>query len=124
MRTLRANGEAGEKVSFIFLKSRKDSVLRHCEERSDEAIQTSFVALDCFATLAMTDLNAFFCCYPFQSSSQDAKMMSSRWLTCQGMTRRSIRSTIQNSTTPSSARITSAANIVGRSKVPMERCST
>jgi hypothetical protein len=28
--------------------------MRHCEERSDEAIQSSFVALDCFASLAMT----------------------------------------------------------------------
>src|SRR5258708_22925051 len=27
---------------------------RHCEERSDEAIQTFFLALDCFASLAMT----------------------------------------------------------------------
>ena len=32
--------------------------------------------------------------------------------------------TTQNSTTPSSARITSAANIVGKSNVPIERCST
>jgi hypothetical protein len=28
---------------------------RHCEERSDEAIQSYFVTLDCFAPLAMTD---------------------------------------------------------------------
>jgi len=27
---------------------------RHCEERSDEAIQFLLVALDCFAALAMT----------------------------------------------------------------------
>jgi hypothetical protein len=27
---------------------------RHCEERSDEAIHTYFVAVDCFAALAMT----------------------------------------------------------------------
>jgi hypothetical protein len=27
---------------------------RHCEERSDEAIQSSILALDCFASLAMT----------------------------------------------------------------------
>jgi hypothetical protein len=27
---------------------------RHCEERSDEAIQSYFAALDCFASLAMT----------------------------------------------------------------------
>jgi hypothetical protein len=27
---------------------------RHCEERSDEAIQTGAAALDCFAALAMT----------------------------------------------------------------------
>jgi hypothetical protein len=27
---------------------------RHCEERSDEAIQFFFAALDCFASLAMT----------------------------------------------------------------------
>jgi hypothetical protein len=30
-------------------------VFRHCEERSDEAIQLSFLAaMDCFASLAMT----------------------------------------------------------------------
>ena len=29
---------------------------RHCEERSDEAIQTFCLALDCFAALAMTSL--------------------------------------------------------------------
>jgi len=28
--------------------------LRHCEERSDEAIQSVWVALDCFASLALT----------------------------------------------------------------------
>jgi hypothetical protein len=28
---------------------------RHCEERSDEAIQTFTAALDCFAPLAMTN---------------------------------------------------------------------
>src|SRR3954451_21775422 len=28
---------------------------RHCEERSDDAIQTAFLALDYFAALAMTD---------------------------------------------------------------------
>jgi hypothetical protein len=27
---------------------------RHCEERSDEAIQGPYWSLDCFATLAMT----------------------------------------------------------------------
>jgi hypothetical protein len=27
---------------------------RHCEERSDEAIQNGAAALDCFASLAMT----------------------------------------------------------------------
>jgi len=27
---------------------------RHCEERSDEAIQDGAAALDCFASLAMT----------------------------------------------------------------------
>jgi uncharacterized metal-binding protein YceD (DUF177 family) len=27
---------------------------RHCEERSDEAIQNGDAALDCFASLAMT----------------------------------------------------------------------
>src|ERR1700761_4700896 len=27
---------------------------RHCEERSDEAIQSSVASLDCFASLAMT----------------------------------------------------------------------
>jgi hypothetical protein len=28
--------------------------IRHCEERSDEAIQNGGAALDCFASLAMT----------------------------------------------------------------------
>jgi hypothetical protein len=28
--------------------------MRHCEERSDEAIQKLSAALDCFASLAMT----------------------------------------------------------------------
>jgi hypothetical protein len=32
-----------------------DAVLRHCEERSDEAIQNGNAALDCFASLAMTN---------------------------------------------------------------------
>jgi hypothetical protein len=32
--------------------------IRHCEERSDEAIQRAFeTALDCFASLAMTKEN-------------------------------------------------------------------
>jgi hypothetical protein len=30
-------------------------VVRHCEERSNEAIQNFTVALDCFAALAMTE---------------------------------------------------------------------
>ena len=33
----------------VFLKK-----LRHCEERSDEAIQLVFLRVDCFASLAMT----------------------------------------------------------------------
>jgi hypothetical protein len=32
--------------------------LRHCEKRSDEAIQSFLAALDCFASLAMTELVA------------------------------------------------------------------
>src|ERR1700727_3739448 len=39
MRTLRANGEAGEKVSFIGEYPQRLEG-RHCEERSDEAIQS------------------------------------------------------------------------------------
>src|SRR5712675_1049367 len=31
-----------------------DVAARHCEERSDEAIHACFLALDCFASLAMT----------------------------------------------------------------------
>jgi hypothetical protein len=31
----------------------RDVVSRHCEERSDEAIQSFFVALDCFAELVI-----------------------------------------------------------------------
>src|SRR5579883_3129544 len=38
MRTLRAKGEAGEKVSFMWMSSMTASC--HCEERSDEAIQS------------------------------------------------------------------------------------
>src|SRR6202158_5459314 len=34
--------------------SNSPNILRHCEERSDEAIQTCGVALDCFAALAIT----------------------------------------------------------------------
>jgi hypothetical protein len=33
--------------------------LRHCEEQSDEAIQTFFGAMDCFAALAMTILTDY-----------------------------------------------------------------
>src|ERR1700754_2117686 len=41
MRTLRANGEAGEKVSFMACPSVIQTWQhRHCEERSDEAIQS------------------------------------------------------------------------------------
>src|SRR4051812_39322276 len=47
---------------WSFGPSRNDDLndfLRHCEERSDEAIQTFFVArLDCFAALAMTAVGA------------------------------------------------------------------
>ena len=32
---------------------------RHCEERSDEAIQSLVAGLDCFASLAMTRLVAW-----------------------------------------------------------------
>jgi hypothetical protein len=35
------------------------SCCRHCEERSDEAIQSFFAALDCFASLAMTEVYFF-----------------------------------------------------------------
>ncbi len=34
--------------------ARRDSATRHCEKRSDEAIQSLLAALDCFASLAMT----------------------------------------------------------------------
>jgi hypothetical protein len=41
---------------------RSDNVLpRHCEERSDEAIQSVRAALDCFASLAMTGLTVLDC---------------------------------------------------------------
>jgi hypothetical protein len=43
---------------------------RHCEERSDEAIQSFFVTLDCFAPLAMTKV------YFFTSGQRDS---SSDW---------------------------------------------
>jgi hypothetical protein len=36
-----------------FLTMTAETDLRHCEQRSDEAIQ--LVALDCFGSLAMTD---------------------------------------------------------------------
>jgi hypothetical protein len=32
---------------------------RHCEERSDEAIQSSRVILDCFAALTMTAASVY-----------------------------------------------------------------
>src|ERR1700744_5525841 len=42
--------------SILFARGNaEDSVsIRHCEERSDEAIQSFVAALDCFAPLAMT----------------------------------------------------------------------
>src|SRR6201999_3039506 len=39
---------------------------RHCEERSDEAIQTSCLALDCFASLAMTESIRRLCPQPLR----------------------------------------------------------
>src|SRR6185437_1019178 len=41
---------SGEKPS----REREVMPHRHCEARSDEAIQSSFASLDCFASLAMT----------------------------------------------------------------------
>src|SRR5882672_5637565 len=38
----------------IWWRERRDRYLRHCEERSDEAIHLSSAAMDCFASLAMT----------------------------------------------------------------------
>src|SRR4051812_20611224 len=38
------------------MKNRAPLFPRHCEERSDEAIQLSHVKLDCFVSLAMTVL--------------------------------------------------------------------
>jgi hypothetical protein len=34
--------------------NKRESSFRHCEEQSDEAIQSFLAALDCFASLAMT----------------------------------------------------------------------
>src|ERR1700704_2059338 len=58
MRTLRANGEAWEKVSFM-ANVLELAFNRHCEERSDEAIHFLWPNgllrfMDCFASLAMT----------------------------------------------------------------------
>src|SRR5690349_2485225 len=57
MRTLRAKGEAGEKVSFMGLPIGRLESDRHCEERSDEAIHGAASGqVDCFASLAMTEV--------------------------------------------------------------------
>jgi hypothetical protein len=39
---------------FFSVITRRARPRRHCEERSEEAIQGRDVGLDCFATLAMT----------------------------------------------------------------------
>jgi hypothetical protein len=41
-------------IGLFFLLSKQTFFDRHCEEQSDEAIQSFFLALDCFASLAMT----------------------------------------------------------------------
>jgi hypothetical protein len=47
-----------EKLARIMRREREAVLERHCEERSDEAIQFFLgVALDCFAPLAMTMLS-------------------------------------------------------------------
>jgi hypothetical protein len=49
--------------SRIFRRSRTKVVLsRHCEERSDEAIQLLCGGMDCFASLAMTVWGGLTCC--------------------------------------------------------------
>src|SRR4051794_38972800 len=45
--------------AWAFPTPRNDTK-RHCEERSDEVIQSCFPALDCFAALAMTEKNHCF----------------------------------------------------------------
>jgi hypothetical protein len=48
-------GTRAVRILPVGLNCRSDVNLnRHCEERSDEAIQSACVALDCFALLAMT----------------------------------------------------------------------
>jgi hypothetical protein len=47
-------------IGLEAFNGRAATAFRRCEEQSDEAIQSSFVVLDCFATLAMTISFAFF----------------------------------------------------------------
>src|SRR5689334_8738543 len=47
------SADVANKNVFIFLVPEPQR-LRHCEERSDEAIQSGALRLDCFASLAMT----------------------------------------------------------------------
>jgi hypothetical protein len=41
-------------MAYVRHARRREAELRHCEERSDEAIHLSLLAMDCFASLAMT----------------------------------------------------------------------
>src|ERR1700730_16764194 len=53
MRTLRAKGEAGEKLSFIWMSfenTQKREVIRHCER--SEAIRSHEGSMDCFVACA------------------------------------------------------------------------
>src|ERR1039458_7391821 len=50
-------------------------IYRHCEERSDEAIQSCRIhAMDCFASLAMTVSIPSFCWLHFKSCSEERPM--------------------------------------------------
>src|SRR5262249_60652449 len=75
-------------------------------------------------SVAKTDFITMYPPFFIQTIVQAVTTMSWRWLACQGMANRSMTSSVQNSTTPINERMTSAANIVGSSKLPMERCRT
>jgi hypothetical protein len=44
------------KLGRMMSREREGTFSRHCEARSDEAIQLSFVALDCFANARNDDV--------------------------------------------------------------------
>src|ERR1700704_5910631 len=63
------------------------ALLRHCEERSDEAIHLSFRGgMDCFAALAMTERHGL-----LRGACQRARVCATRWLAMTGRVTPSLR---------------------------------